>query len=122
MANPRNNLNLQGTVASDPFYSSKRDGTEFACSFILAVKRNYANKGEYLSDMIVCKVENEERMKACHDYIKKGAKISILGCLKTDKKPDGSYVMYVLTESFVADRGDTSSFVMDIDVNNIPFH
>ena len=120
--NPNNNLNLRGTVISEPFYTKRKsDGVEFACSFILGVQRNYRNKGVYLSDQILCQMENEERMQLCHQYLQKGVEISLVGALRTVVDEQGHYSMHVLTESFTATASKPSLYDVDIDINQLPF-
>lgn len=102
MPNPFNTCIFTGTVVGTPVFQKTKDGKEFCCKFSLGVRRNYKNKGEYKSDYIPVKYEGINRMEFAHNYVKKGARLSLTGSWCTEPfiaKGEKVYSSALLAES-----------------------
>lgn len=102
MPNPNNNIILRGSIKHDPFYKKTKQGEVFACEFVLNVRRNYRNKGEYLYDDFDIRYEGVNHMQYAMTNFARGVKVALCGSLVPSKytKEDGSEVkkLIVLAE------------------------
>ncbi len=100
--NPSNDTKLIGRLCDEPYFNKRKDGTEFGCSFTLAVKRNYKNKeGKYEADFVPVRFDGEKRMKFAH-MLTKGDAVVVAGAITTKhytKNGEEIYTIFVQAEN-----------------------
>lgn len=84
MSNPANLVTLTGRLAGDPVLRNNSDGSATAL-FTLFVQRNYANRGEYLSDRIPlqARVNNPGNPKNPFAIMRAGDLVQVSGAVES---------------------------------------
>lgn len=103
---PENNTTLRGTIYSDPkFFTTKNNGQEFKCSFILKVMEKHMSMGKDGANfigfnLIPIDYYGPDRMQWCHQFLRKGAEVSAMGPLASSLR-DGKYQLTVIAQHII---------------------